>query len=135
MSQRFIRRRSGVSVYADAAYPNMRNGFPGGKLLSAWLLPWCVHSLTRTIQPAVCRWIVFFTQELEHLTSYQLPWGFAPNPKVFGTRVMCVEISFVSPVSRVDSKRDTCRQSQDTRRQPQRHLWKFPLQKPPNASI
>lgn len=68
----FIVNHSGISGYMGAAYPNVRNSLLGGKLLPAWLPPWRVYSLTRTIQPTVCRWIVFFTQELEHLTSYQL---------------------------------------------------------------
>ena len=51
--------RSGILIYADAAYPNMRNSFQGGKWLSAWQFLWCVHSLTRTIQPTVRRRIAF----------------------------------------------------------------------------
>lgn len=52
--------RSGILIYADATYPNMRNSFQGDKWLSAWLLPWYVHSLTRIIQPTVRRRIAFF---------------------------------------------------------------------------
>ena len=55
--------RSGILIYADAAYPNMRNSFQGGKWLSAWQFLWCVHSLTRTIQPTACRRIAFFMQQ------------------------------------------------------------------------
>lgn len=68
-------RRSGISGYANAAYPNRRNSFPGGKWLSAWRFLWLVHSLTRIIRPTVCRWIVFFTQGLEHLITYQVAFG------------------------------------------------------------
>ena len=39
IANKAVIRRSGISGYADAAYPNRRNSFLGDKLLFASLIP------------------------------------------------------------------------------------------------